>query len=394
MKTASMGRVLIVAPDFPFPPNHGGRVDIWNRIKLLNGLGFQVDLVASVKDVPREEDAQEVRRYVGSLIVVKRKMGFIKHLSFEPFSVRSRRGLQNIPLSGSYSAVILETEHIAAILRNPDLQVEKRILQVHDHEARYYRELSASSRELWRKAFYRLEGIKFRFYSARAMGQCDLFWFASDLERQGYCAKNPALASKTFFVPPHVARSTMKRHKLNSYHVFFVGKLGFAPNARGVEWYIDQVHATLADVRGYELIVAGNTEGEYPHSLRRSISRHPNICLHENPSELQPYYETASVFINPVFHGTGVKVKTINAIQAGLPVVSTSTGIQGTGLLHGKHVLVADNPQEFAGSVRRLLDDRSYAENLVSEAQAFVARRYDQERIIHELFKPNAREAP
>jgi glycosyltransferase involved in cell wall biosynthesis len=166
----------------------------------------------------------------------------------------------------------------------------------------------------------------------------------------------------------------------------FAGKLGFATNARGVEWYIGEVHRRLADIDGYELVVAGNTEGESLDSLRRSIGFYRNISLHENPSELQSYCEKASVFINPVFHGAGLKLKTIDAIQAGLPVVSTSIGIQGTGLLHGKHVVVADAPQEFADAVRRLLSNRAYAENLVSEAQAFVAREYDQARIIRDVF--------
>lgn len=367
---------------------------MWRRIKLLNRMGFQVDLVASIKDVPNEQHTQEVRRCVRRLTLVKREMGVMKLLSFQPFSVRSRRSLQNISLSESYSAVILESEHVAPILQNPALRAEKRILRLHNDEAHYYQELSGSSRDLWRKAFYRMEGIKFRFYSSRAMQWCDLFWFASDFERQEYCVKHPVNAPKAFFVPLHVERSAMKRHKLSGQRVFFAGKLGFANNARGVEWYIDQVHPRLADINGYALIVAGNTEGESLDSLRRSIARHPNISLHENPSELQPHYEMASVFINPVFHGAGVKLKTIDAIQAGLPVVSTSIGIQGTPLLNGKHILVADNPQAFAGSVRRLLSDRGYAENLVAEAQAFVALEYDQGRIIKELFDLNVLEPP
>ncbi len=218
------------------------------------------------------------------------------------------------------------------------------------------------------------------------MQRCDLFWFISDFEKHEYCLKHPASIPQAFFVPPHVERSAMKRHKLSSCRVFFAGKLGFATNARGVEWYIDEVHPRLADINGYELMVAGNTEGESLGSMRRSIDRHQNISLYENPIELQPYYEMASVFINPVFHGAGMKLKTLDAIQAGLPVVSTSIGIQGTGLLNGKHVLVADHPQAFADSVRGLLGNRDYAESLVSEAQAFVAREYDQERIVKELF--------
>ncbi len=140
-KSKEMGRVLMVAHDFPFPPNHGGRVDMWSRIKLLSRLGLQVDLVASIKDVPSEQQAQEVRRYVRSLTLVKREMGLMKLLSSEPLSVRSRRSLQNIPLSESYLAVILETEHVAAILQNPALRAKKRILRVHNNEAHYYREL-------------------------------------------------------------------------------------------------------------------------------------------------------------------------------------------------------------------------------------------------------------
>jgi glycosyltransferase involved in cell wall biosynthesis len=385
-KSKRMGRVLIVAHDFPFPPNYGGRVDMWSRIKLLHRMGVQVDVVASLKDLPSEQQAQEVQRYVRSLTLVKRDMGLMKLLSREPFSARSRRSLRNIPLSESYSAVILESEHVAAILQNPTLRADKRILRLHNDEAHYYRELSGSSRELWRKAFYRIEGFKFRSYSPRAMQQCDLFWFASDFERQEHCVKYPVSATKAFFVPLHVERSSMKRHKLSGHRVFFAGKLGFANNSRGVEWYIDQVHPRLADIDGYELMVAGNTEGESLDPLRKAIAGHPNISLYESPSELQPYYEMASVFINPVFHGAGVKLKTIDAIRAGLPVVSTFSGIQGTPLLDGKHVLVADNPEAFAGSIRRLFSDRGYAENLVSEAQAFVGHEYDQERIIKGIF--------
>ena len=48
-------RILVVCPDFVYPPNHGGRVDIWNRIKALNKLGVCVDIVCTVKNQPLDE---------------------------------------------------------------------------------------------------------------------------------------------------------------------------------------------------------------------------------------------------------------------------------------------------------------------------------------------------
>jgi polysaccharide biosynthesis protein PslH len=382
-----MEEILIVAHDFPFPPTHGGRVDMWSRIKMLQDFGYGVDLVASVKEEPLEVDMEEARRRVRSLIIVKREMRVRQLFSLEPFSVRSRRNLIRVPLSNSYAAVILETEHVAPILQNPALQVDKRIVRLQNDESQYYSELSNASRELWRKAFYSLEGLKFRFFSPRVMRKCDLLWFISDFERQKYCAQQPQNTFKAFFVPPHVSKLHMKRHKLTRNHVLFVGRLGFATNTRGIEWYIRKVHPALADIQSYELAVAGNTGGEPLDKLRQAIARHSNIALHENLPELRSLYSAAAVFINPVFQGTGLKLKTIEAIQAGLPVVSTQVGIQGTGLLNGKHVLVADSPERFAACIRTLLRDRSYAETMVSEAQAFIASEYDQSKIFKRLIE-------
>jgi glycosyltransferase involved in cell wall biosynthesis len=381
-----MQKILIVAHDFPFPPKHGGRVDMWSRIKLLKSLGFHVDLIASVKDAPGEAEANKVRGYVRNLLIVEREMGIMSHISREPFSVRSRHNLERVPLAESYAAVILETEHVAPILQNATLQVGQRILRLQNDEAQYYRELSTASLELWRKFFYRLEGARFRFFSPGVIRRCDSLWFISDFERQEYCVENPQSASKAFFVPPHVASSALTRHALTSNRVLFSGRLGFATNTRGLEWYIRQVHPRLADIAQYQLVVAGSTGGEPLDSLRKAMAPHPNISLHEDPLEIEPYYERAAVFVNPVFQGAGLKLKTIDAIQAGLPVVSTSIGIQGTGLLNDKHILVADSPQAFADCIRRLLKDRSYAESMVAEAQAFVAREYDQRTVIRRAF--------
>jgi glycosyltransferase involved in cell wall biosynthesis len=169
-------------------------------------------------------------------------------------------------------------------------------------------------------------------------------------------------------------------------------RLGFATNTRGIEWYLRQVHPALADIQSYELVVAGSTGGERLDTLHQAIAQHSNVSLYENLPELRYLYSAAAVFVNPVFQGTGLKLKTIEAIQAGLAVVSTSIGIQGTGLLNGKHVLVADTPEEFADCIRKLLSDRSYAESMVSEAQAFITREYDQAKIFRQLFESHDRD--
>src|ERR1700756_4946248 len=100
-----MVRILFVANDFPYPPDHGAAVDMWNRISILKRLGFAVDLIATVKSHPKPEHISVIRPFVQDLWIVERNRGLSTMLTLEPFQVRSRSALRNIPLRESYDAV-------------------------------------------------------------------------------------------------------------------------------------------------------------------------------------------------------------------------------------------------------------------------------------------------
>ena len=72
--------------------------------------------------------------------------------------------------------------------------------------------------------------------------------------------------------------------------------------------------------------------------------------------DLRTEYESARVVVVPMRFGAGVKVKCIEALQYGVPVVSTSVGAEGLGLHDSRAVIVADDPREFAASLLRLYE--------------------------------------
>ena len=162
----------------------------------------------------------------------------------------------------------------------------------------------------------------------------------------------------------------------------FIGSLTIPLNVEGLEWYVEHVHPRLSEIPGYSFTVAGRTGGAPSVALSRIIRRYPNISLYSDPGELNDLYKRAAVFVNPVLRGAGIKLKTINALQAGVPVVSTSIGMEGTGLIDGTHLLVADTSDNFVNSVATLLRDRSLAGRLVGSAQSFLAETYESRRNI------------
>jgi glycosyltransferase involved in cell wall biosynthesis len=379
-----MKSILLVAMDFPYPPGHGAAVDIWTRLLVLKEMGYRVDLLATVNEMPSPDLMRTVQEQVGDLWIVRRRRALRSLLSFLPFQVRSRVDLRTIQLDQPYGAIVLESEYVAAFLKNPAARHAKLILRLHNEQVGYFRDLAEGAKSWLKKVYYYSESLKFRSFSPRVIRKCDLLWFISDSERQKHVGNNPQHKSKSYFVPTQVNPKTLRPFVGGGRTVLFIGTLTITHNTDAVAWFIDKVHPLLSDLDGYAFQVAGRTAGKPIPQLKHLVHQQNNVLLEEDPVVLDCLYQNASVFVNPVICGAGIKIKLIQALAAGMPVVSTSMGMEGTGFEPSIHLLVADTPQEFAACVRRLLLDRTLARSLVRNAQAFLAERYDMKASMQE----------
>jgi glycosyltransferase involved in cell wall biosynthesis len=379
-----MDRILFVLNDFPYPPHDGGSVDTWNLILSLKQLGFALDIIATVKSRPKQEDADVVQAIAGRLLILERDRGIASALAVSPFQVRSRKALKNIALTETYEAVLLKTEYVAAILDNLDLNAKVRVLRVENNEARFCKELSKSAGRMGERCFQRVESLKFERFSPQIKSKCDLLWFISDQERREHIQKHPEDSAKAVFLPADPGVKSMLPYFGRGSEALFVGSLTLPFNVEGLEWYVEHVHPSLSKLPGYSLTVAGRTGGASLPSVHKLLQLHSNISFYADPEDLGGLYKRAAVFVNPVLRGAGVKVKTIHALHAGVPVVSTSVGMEGTGFIDRKHLLVADSADDFVRAVTVLLGDKLMAEGLVHSAQSFLAENYDNHRNITE----------
>jgi polysaccharide biosynthesis protein PslH len=378
-----MKSILIVAMDFPYPPGHGSAVDMWTRMLVLKEMGYRVDLLATVKEMPNEDLMQTVREHVGNLWVVLRRRNLGSALSTLPFQVRSRMDLQNVQLDQRHNAIVLESEYVAAFLENPAARHAVVILRVHNEQVGYFRDLAEGAKSWLKKLYYYSESRKFRSFSPRMMRRCDLFWFISESERQEHVRSNPRDKSKSYFVPTQVNPKTLRPFVGGGRTALFIGTLTISHNVDAIAWFVKKVHPLLSELEGYAFQIAGRTTGQPIAALKRLVQQHSNVFLEEDPVALDGLYQNAAVFVNPVICGAGVKIKLIQALQAGMPVVSTSMGIEGTGFVHSTHLLVADTPQDFAACVRKLVVDPTLAGSLVRNAQAFLREKYEMKANMH-----------
>src|SRR3990172_4390473 len=159
--------------------------------------------------------------------------------------------------------------------------------------------------------------------------------------------------------------------------ILYFGTLSWQPNLQGIAYLLRTVfplvRQRLPEVR---LVIAGR---EAPPWLRRLARRTAGVEFLGPVEDAEPMYLRARLFIEASGSGGGTRLKVLNALARGLPVVASPEGAEGLNLVTGEHLLVADDPQSMAEAVVRLMVDPELWRSLSENGRALVRRRYPAE---------------
>lgn len=152
--------------------------------------------------------------------------------------------------------------------------------------------------------------------------------------------------------------------------VVFLGGYGHHPNVDAVEYFAGEIlPAILQTMPDLVFHAVGSNP---PPGFGRLASR--NLRIAGFMEAISPLLHSARIMVVPLRYGAGVKGKILTAMAHGLPVVTTSIGAEGIGLIDGKEVLIADDPAGFARAVERLYSDPELWERLRWAGLYFVSR--------------------
>ena len=159
-----------------------------------------------------------------------------------------------------------------------------------------------------------------------------------------------------------------------SKDILFIGGMHWPPNADGVNWFGNEVFPLILQKQPNAQFVA---VGKQPPATLTG----ENIVKTGYVDSTDTYWAGSRVFVVPLRAGGGMRVKILDAWVKGVPVVSTSIGAEGIDYSHGKDILIADTPDDFAQAVNRLLTDETLAMELSRAGQETIRKRYDWKSI-------------
>lgn len=163
--------------------------------------------------------------------------------------------------------------------------------------------------------------------------------------------------------------------------IVFTGAMRHQPNADGAVWFARAVLPTLRYQQEnlHFSIVGADPPAEVVELASDAISVTGRV------DDVRPYLQAAQVVVVPLHAGGGTRLKILEALASGRPVVSTSVGAEGLDVLPDEHLLIADSAEAFARAVATLLEDQELAAQLAFNGRALVESRYGWPEITQRL---------
>jgi glycosyltransferase involved in cell wall biosynthesis len=377
-------KILFLSRWFPFPTNNGSKLRIYN---LLRGLSqhHDVTLLGFSDQPPDESDAEAVRSICSEVYIVpwrefnpgslRAKLGF---LSLKPrsiidtYSPEMAKKITQLLIGQKFDLVIASQIQMAAYYpyyqNTPAIFEELEIGYLHDQAFSIDGKIRLRHAVTW---------FKFRMYLARLLKAFRAVTVVSEQEKNLLSRYFPQ-ANDVFVLPNCINLDDYKdvRAVPKPNTLIFTGSFRFPANYEAMQWFIGEVFPlVLAKIPSAELIITGDHANLPLPSLQ-------NVTLAGYVDDIKTLIASSTVALAPLWSGGGTRLKILEAMAIGTPVVATSKGAEGLEAVADRHLLVADDPAEFAERVVQVLSDPNLRSQLTENARHLVRGKYDWQGVL------------
>ena len=219
----------------------------------------------------------------------------------------------------------------------------------------------------------RLSWLKLQHYISDLLKSFRSGTVVSEKEFQLIAENFPVLQSKILVLPNCVDSSQYQPLKVDRKpkHIIFSGSFTYGPNHEAMLWFVQKVYPLiLRQIPDTQLLITGD-------HARLPFPKMDNIQLTGYVDDVRSLIASCDVSLAPLWNGGGTRLKILEAMTIGTPVVATSKGAEGLSVQNGEHILIADKPEKFAEHVIRLMTDEDLRTGIASNAARLVREWYD-----------------
>ncbi len=244
------------------------------------------------------------------------------------------------------------------------------------HSLRLYREAELNQNQCKQDEARAMEATEFSLVRG-----ADVVITVSDTERQLILEKVPEAVVEVIpniFEPVETAPPGPRGRR----DILFLGGFWHKPNGDGVTWFVKEIWPKIRSCGPeVQFIIAGSN----PDADVKALEQHPGVKVIGYVADLKSLFDACRVFVAPLRYGAGMKGKVGQSLTFGLPLVSTSIGVEGIPLEPGRDFLLGNNPDDFAANTIRLLEDDELWTKLQQHGREVITLKFSPAAISNQI---------
>lgn len=392
-------RVLQICNKAPYPPNDGSSIAIYNM-----GMGFianetelHVLTINTKKHFKRDSEVEPVYKEKSHYRSVYRNANvtlfglianlfssqsyFVSRFNFRKFEDALVEKIAQVKFDVIQIEGLFMGVYIPVIRKHSNAKI---VLRAHNIEHLIWERHIKNEVSTLKKKYLTLQNKRLKAFELQVMNEVDAIVSITDYDKNLFRELGFNKPIYTCITGVEVSKY---RHKGNVVKkpntIFHFASMDWMPNEEAVDWFLKNCWPKVIEtVHDAKLVIAGRNMPQ--RFLKLSL---PNVQVIETVKDAKEFYNQHEIMLVPLLSGSGLRIKIIEGMAYGKPIVSTSVGAEGIAITNGKNILIEDDPVKFADAVISLLKDDNKRTELGSEAQAFAAKEFDNINVVAGLVK-------
>ena len=391
--------ILQVCSKSPYPPHDGGSLASYSLLRSFSRLGHTVTLLTmstpkhSLSQHEKDELSVMVRFFTVEVDTTINYFRLLFNFVFSRIPYNAERfispAFDNV-LSLTLQNAAFEIVQLEGLYLMPYVSTIRKysqariVLRAHNVEHEIWSRIADQESGLIKKFYFKVLSRRLKQFEIASLNRYDLLVPITNRDHDIF---NHLGNIK----PAHVCPAALEVENFSAPNMsadlpalFFLGSLEWRPNQEGLLWFTDRVLPMLLRHHpGLKLHIAGRNA---PAWLQKHIDK-PGIVFHGEVPDSLTFICDHDIMVAPCFSGGGMRVKIIEAMSHGKPVVTTPIGAEGLGASHDENILICDSINEFNEYLDRLIKFPDFYRKIGQNASLFIRKNFDNMKVSADLIR-------
>ncbi|MCK4745502.1 MAG: glycosyltransferase [Bacteroidales bacterium] len=382
-------RILVLTNKLPYPPFDGGSIATLNMITGLRDAGNQVTCLSlntskhpfPVYEIP--EPLSGSIRFIGidcdcSIRPIQMLFNLLfsgKPYIAERFHIREyRMRLMQLLQTEDFDLVQLEGPYMGHYLDTIRKWSKSPVsLRAHNVEHLIWKRKAENETNFLKRWYLGNMAARLERFEKQVARETDCLVAISPIDETYF--RNEGYDGATITIPTGISLEQYPATPLpETPTLFFIGALDWLPNQEAISWFLDNVFERLvAAIPHLEFHIAGRNA---PEQFIRSL-RHQRITYHGEVEDAKAFMSSYRVMVAPLLTGSGIRIKILEGMALGRPVVTTTIGMEGIPAENNRDLLAGDEPDLFKDHVVKLINSNQEAIRMTAAARQLIKENFD-----------------